>query len=76
MAEAMKIAAQDLIGFSIIDRIIEEPVGGAHVDPKAAIAAVGDAIETELRGLHNLSPDGLREQRAARFYAIGSIGIG
>jgi acetyl-CoA carboxylase carboxyl transferase subunit alpha len=76
MAEAMKIAAQDLIGFSIIDRIITEPVGGAHVDPKAAITSVGDAIETELRGLHNLSPDGLREQRAARFYAIGSIGIG
>jgi acetyl-CoA carboxylase carboxyl transferase subunit alpha len=76
MAEAMKITAQDLIGFSIIDRIIEEPAGGAHADPKAAIAAVGDAIEQELHGLEGLSPDALREQRAARFYALGRVGIG
>jgi acetyl-CoA carboxylase carboxyl transferase subunit alpha len=76
MAEAMKITAQDLIGFSIIDRIIEEPAGGAHADPQAAITAVGDAIEVELGGLEGLSPEALREQRAARFYALGRVGIG
>ncbi len=75
MAEAMKITAQDLIGFSIIDLIIEEPAGGAHADPKAVIASVGDAIETELQGLAGLTPDALREQRAARFYAIGRTGM-
>ena len=75
MAEAMKITAQDLIGFSIIDRIIDEPAGGAHADPKAVIGSVGDAIELELQGLAGLSPDALREQRAARFYAIGRVGM-
>jgi len=71
MAEAMKITAQDLIGLGIVDRIIEEPAGGAHADPDAAIRAVGDAVEQELRGLEGLSAEALKAQRAERFYAIG-----
>ena len=70
-AAAMKITAQDLIKNGIIDRIIEEPAGGAHSDPEAAIRTVGDAIEEELKGLAGLSPDQLRAQRESRFYAIG-----
>ena len=70
-AAALKMTADDLIGFGIVDRIIEEPVGGAHSDPDAAIAAVGQAVEDELRGLSNLGPDELRRQRADRFMAIG-----
>ena len=54
-AKAMKITAQDLIGFKIIDRIIPEPLGGAHADPAATIKAVGDAIEEELKALLPLS---------------------
>jgi acetyl-CoA carboxylase carboxyl transferase subunit alpha len=75
-ATAMKITAQDLIGYAIIDRIIPEPPGGAHADPKAAITAVGDAIEGELAALSDLTPDQLRKQRADRFYAIGRTGMG
>jgi acetyl-CoA carboxylase carboxyl transferase subunit alpha len=74
-ADAMKITAEDLIRLKIVDRIIEEPVGGAHSDPQAAIAAVGDAVEDELRKLSNLGPDELRRQRADRFYAIGRAGL-
>ncbi|MDB5431834.1 MAG: acetyl-CoA carboxylase carboxyl transferase subunit alpha [Caulobacter sp.] len=70
-AAAMKITAQDLIKSGVIDRIIEEPAGGAHSDPEAAIRTVGDAIEEELKGLIGLSPDQLRAQRESRFYAIG-----
>jgi len=70
-AEAMKVTAQDLIKLRIVDRIIEEPPGGAHSEPETAIAAVGDAIEQELKSLSNLSPDELRRQRAERFYEIG-----
>jgi acetyl-CoA carboxylase carboxyl transferase subunit alpha len=70
-AESMKITAQDLIGFKIVDRIIPEPVGGAHADRSAAIAAVGAAIAEELKALEGLSPDAVRAQRAERFYAIG-----
>jgi acetyl-CoA carboxylase carboxyl transferase subunit alpha len=71
MARAMKITAQDLIGLKIVDRIIAEPPGGAHSDPAATLATVGDAIAEELDALTPLSPDALREQRAERFYAIG-----
>jgi acetyl-CoA carboxylase carboxyl transferase subunit alpha len=70
-AKALKITAQDLIALRIVDRVIDEPLGGAHSDPAAAIAAVGDAIESELEGLVPLSPAALRKQRADRFYAIG-----
>jgi acetyl-CoA carboxylase carboxyl transferase subunit alpha len=70
-AAAMKITAQDLIGFGIIDRIIEEPVGGAHAEPAAALAAVSGAIAEELQAFDGLSPDQIRGQRAERFYAIG-----
>ena len=70
-AEAMKITAQDLIGLKIVDRIVSEPPGGAHSDPAAAIQAVGDAVEEELKALGELSAEALRRQRAERFYAIG-----
>jgi acetyl-CoA carboxylase carboxyl transferase subunit alpha len=70
-AKAMKITAQDLIGFKIIDRIIPEPVGGAHTDPVATIRSVGDAIEEELHALLQFSASELKAQRAQRFLAIG-----
>ena len=70
-ANAMKITAQDLIGFSIVDRIIPEPTGGAHADPAATVKAVGDALEEELEGLLPLSAAQLKAQRAERFLAIG-----
>ncbi len=74
-AKAMKITAQDLLGMKIVDRIIPEPSGGAHSDPEAAIKAVGDAIEQELKALDGLAPDELRKRRAERYYAIGRVGV-
>lgn len=76
MAKSMKITAQDLIGLGIVDRIVPEPPGGAHSDRVAAIQAVGDAVEEEVRGLLSLTPDALLRQRADRFYAIGRQGLG
>jgi acetyl-CoA carboxylase carboxyl transferase subunit alpha len=70
-AKAMKITAQDLIGLRIIDRIIPEPLGGAHTNPAATIRTVGDAIEEELQGLLQFSASELKAQRAQRFLAIG-----
>jgi acetyl-CoA carboxylase carboxyl transferase subunit alpha len=70
-AKAMKITAQDLIGLRIIDRIIPEPLGGAHTDPATTIRTVGDAIEEELQGLLQFSASELKAQRAQRFLAIG-----
>lgn len=74
-AKAMKITAQDLLGMKIVDRIIPEPPGGAHSDPAAAMQAVGDVLEEELRALEALGPDALKAQRAERFYAIGRSGL-
>ena len=70
-AMAMKITAPDLVELGIVDRIIPEPVGGAHADRAAAVAQVGDALAEELEAMSRLSADEIRKARADRFYAIG-----
>ena len=70
-AAAMKITGPDLMDLKIVDRLIPEPVGGAHADPAAAIQTVGDVLEEELKALTAMTPDALKAQRAERFYAIG-----
>jgi acetyl-CoA carboxylase carboxyl transferase subunit alpha len=70
-ATNMKVTAQDLLKFGIIDGIVQEPLGGAHRDAGAAIAAVGSAISAALESLGNLSPEALRDARADKFLAMG-----
>src|SRR3954464_14088403 len=70
-AEAMKITAQDLQALGVVDRIIEEPLGGAHRDPEAAIGTLKGALIEEIDGCASLGPDELRAQRRAKFLAIG-----
>ena len=70
-ATAMKITAQDLLRFGIIDTIIAEPIGGAHRLPEKAVDTVGDTVENVLAPLLALSPDELRNQRSEKFLAIG-----
>src|SRR4051812_9235122 len=70
-AEAMKITASDLQALGVIDRIVDEPVGGAHRDPDAAIGALKGALIEELDGCGKLGLDELRAQRRAKFLAIG-----
>jgi acetyl-CoA carboxylase carboxyl transferase subunit alpha len=70
-AQSMKITAQDLLKFGIIDQIVPEPLGGAHRDPAQAISSAGDAIAAALESCGNMSPETLRDARAAKFLAIG-----
>jgi acetyl-CoA carboxylase carboxyl transferase subunit alpha len=70
-AEAMKVTAKDLERLGIIDRIVPEPVGGAHRDADEAIAALGRAIEEELDALSGESGDSIRAQRRAKYLSIG-----
>jgi len=70
-AEAMKITAADLQALGVVDRIVAEPLGGAHRDPEAAIGALKGAIIEELEGCAALGPDELLAQRRAKFLAIG-----
>jgi acetyl-CoA carboxylase carboxyl transferase subunit alpha len=70
-ATGMKITAQDMIRFGVIDRIVTEPSGGAHRDPAAAIAATGEAIANALGELTGLDRETVRRQRREKFLAIG-----
>lgn len=70
-ATSMKITAQDLMRFGIIDEIVPEPAGGAHRDPIGAIDAAGDAIARAFASLRDLDRDGVRRQRREKFLAIG-----
>ena len=70
-ATNMKITAEDLQRFGIIDLIVPEPVGGAHRNPGAVIAATSDAIAAALGELRVLSRETLRRQRQEKFLAIG-----
>lgn len=71
-AEAMKVTAQNLEKLGVIDRIVPEPMGGAHRDPEAAAKALGKAIGEELDRLAGKSPDELRRLREERFLTIGA----
>jgi acetyl-CoA carboxylase carboxyl transferase subunit alpha len=70
-ATSMKITAQDLARFGVIDQIVTEPIGGAHRDPAAAIAAAGEAIGNALGELKALDRETVRRQRREKFLAIG-----
>ncbi|MCA0909072.1 acetyl-CoA carboxylase carboxyltransferase subunit alpha [Qipengyuania gaetbuli] len=69
-AEAMKVTAQNLAELGVIDRIVAEPVGGAHRDPRAAAHALGEAIGEELDMLSRYSPEELMRMREERFLKI------
>ena len=70
-AEAMKMTASDLQALGVVDRIVDEPMGGAHRDPDAAIGDLKGAVEEELAGLSKLGPAEIKAQRRAKFLAIG-----
>lgn len=70
-AEAMKVTAQHLERLGVIDRIVPEPIGGAHRDPAATAQALGRVIGEELDGLSAFSADELRRMREERFLQIG-----
>lgn len=71
-AEAMKITAPDLLGLGLIDRIVPEPLGGAHRDHGATAEALRTALAEELARVSKLAPDLLLDQRYARLRAIGA----
>jgi len=74
-AEALKITAADLLALEVIDGVIPEPPGGAHRHPDAAIAAVGDILEQQLKALITLPVEKLMAQRYTKFRRIGSVAI-
>src|SRR5437764_1588207 len=70
-ATSMKITAQDLARFGVIDTIVTEPIGGAHRDPAAAIAATGEAIGSALDEVTGYDRESVRRLRREKFLSIG-----
>ena len=75
-AEALKLTASDLLALGVIDTIIAEPLGGAHRDRSATIAAVGEALENALGALVEISGPALKATRREKFLAMGKNGLG
>jgi len=72
-AEMMKITAPDLKKFGVIDRIIPEPLGGAHRDHKAAAEALKTALVESLQPLLSMPPEKLLERRYRKFREMGAL---
>jgi acetyl-CoA carboxylase carboxyl transferase subunit alpha len=71
-AEALRLTAQDLLRLGVIDRIVPEPLGGAHRMPREAIDALGAALDEALQPLLGRDGDSLRAERRRKFLAIGT----
>jgi acetyl-CoA carboxylase carboxyl transferase subunit alpha len=72
-ARAMRITAQDLLTLEIVDAIIPEPEGGAHMNANAITADLGAALREHLDDLVKFSVDELLANRYAKYRAIGSF---
>src|SRR5258705_2657787 len=72
-AEALKITAQDLLNLGGIDEIIPDPPGGAHSDPEAAAAALGDALQRHLSQLRRLKTDKLLKRREEKYLSMRAL---
>ena len=74
-AEALRLTAQDLKQLAVIDRIIPEPLGGAHRDPKATIAAVGRTITDMVAEVSQKDRKALIDDRRQKFLGLGTKGL-
>jgi acetyl-CoA carboxylase carboxyl transferase subunit alpha len=73
-ATAMKITAVDLRAFGIVDEILPEPAGGAHVDPEALFKTVDEVLQRQLDELSALPPEALPAERYRKFRNMGRLG--
>jgi acetyl-CoA carboxylase carboxyl transferase subunit alpha len=74
-ARAMKITAQDLASFGVIDEIVPEPPGGAHADPDALFRSVNEVLARQMAELTAVAPDELVARRYERFRRMGRLGL-
>ena len=74
-AEALKLTAQELIKFRVIDEIIPEPIGGAHRQPDETIATVKKALLRNLDELVKIQPTKLVQNRYQRFRGLGVVQV-
>ncbi len=70
-AELLKLTAQDLFQMRVIDEVVEEPIGGAHRDPRRAAELLKEAITRNLGEVGSMEPDGLVQLRYEKFRKLG-----
>jgi len=74
-AEALRLTAQHLKELAICDKVVAEPLGGAHRDPAKAIGDVGKAISAALGEMSQMDAKALRENRRRKYLGLGSKGL-
>jgi acetyl-CoA carboxylase carboxyl transferase subunit alpha len=74
-AEALRLTAQDLSELGVTDRVIPEPLGGAHRDAAETIATVGDAISSMLSELDGQDAEEIRSNRRKKYLGLGARGL-
>jgi acetyl-CoA carboxylase carboxyl transferase subunit alpha len=72
-ASALRLTAKNLLELGVIDEILPEPLGGAHMDPSLAIRTVGSAIRKALVELRRIKREELPRRRFAKFRAMGKF---
>jgi acetyl-CoA carboxylase carboxyl transferase subunit alpha len=70
-AEALKLTADDLLRLKLIDEVVPEPVGGAHIDPDATGEVLRDALIRHVTELRKIRPEKLVKRRAEKYAAMG-----
>jgi len=74
-AEALKLTADHMVEFGLIDGIVKEPLGGAHNDPETMATTLAKHIITELKALKKLTPEKRIKQRIEKYSAMGRFEI-
>ena len=74
-AEALKLTAEDMLGFGLIDEIIKEPVGGAHTDPEKMAKVLRIHIKKEIATLMEITPDQRIEERLIKYSNMGKFTV-
>jgi len=72
-ATALKLTAEDMSGFGLVDQVVDEPVGGAHADPERAMDSVADMVLSRLAQLRELPVEELQERRYRKFRHIAQL---
>lgn len=74
-AEALKLTAEDMLGFGLIDEIIKEPLGGAHIEPEKMVKQLRTHIKKELAALMEKSSEELIQERLDKYNKMGEFDI-
>lgn len=74
-ASALKLTARDLLELGVVDEVVPEALGGAHLDPDRTAAALHEALSRHLREVRDLPPEERRRRRYDKYRRMGRFGV-